>query len=116
MATPTQITKELPAAIPADALQRGVAIYDAIMELINPDLLSTTYTQLDERYQTETLPAYAARLQQYRRDFSLFKRCLAEYERTLQKHDHALRAAAETQTKAEEEIFQTKILGAIDHQ
>lgn len=101
------------------AADRGIAIYDAIMAEINPELLSTVYRTIDERYPDETLPQFAARLEQYRLDFLTFRRCLQAYESTLarqaQSHDRALRVAAETQTKAEEEIFQTGLLNDIAH-
>lgn len=82
-------------------------LYDAIMRLVEPELLSANIPLLDEQYQDETAEQHEARMKRYEDAFRRFNEILTNFgdflyqqSRTVvtqAKHDRAAEEAQEKQ-------------------
>ena len=88
---PTQLLKTIAAS--------GLALYDAIMQTVEPDLLSTAIPHLAEKYAGETREQRKKRMQRYAKAFDAFVRALSghqsELHSTVQQFEQTQRGAME---------------------
>jgi len=99
-------------------LPTGKAIYDAIMEVIEPELVTDNIPRLKALYAQETPEAKKARIGRYKAAFKEYDRCYAAYVADV---DRKVRACAKTAredteivAKAEDQQSQDHLLSEIN--
>lgn len=92
-------------------------IYDAMMAKIEPDLLTTSLASAQRRKRGETQAQYLARMDGYRKAFTLYEKCFNAYLVMLQNESQhqrvTTRLSAEKQAKAQEEQLEDQLLTQI---
>ena len=119
MADPTQTSTsgQAQATLPSlPTIFQGDDLYDQIMGEIEPDLVSSVYKTLDEKYKGETLEQAAARKDRYEKAFKEYKRRFdlytSEWNGQLRTFQTGVIRALEADDRSEEDALMTQLESA----
>ncbi|MBI2635974.1 hypothetical protein HYW84_01475 [Candidatus Peregrinibacteria bacterium] len=80
-------------------LPTGEVIYNAIMSQIEPDLATNSEIRTDAREKGESAAKFKARMERYRKAFSLYEKCFDAYVEHLRGESKNTRSAARIATE-----------------
>lgn len=97
---------------------QGKVIYDALMGLIEPELLSNRVAEIAAQNADETPEQHEERMQRYAQAFEIFEEAYGRYKQGIDEAVHACarssREAAEARVLEEDMRAQEELLTAID--